>query len=126
MQLSTKYAQIVGHYISFNMVVKTGQSINFDFFMLTENVIVCLLIPIFNNLLLPFNPGLSMKPRLGVGVFFLVLSIIASIILQLSVMTEKHLFLLLLLPIALFAVADMLIVVTGICINQCFLLLYIN
>lgn len=112
-QISAMYPHMIDNARTFSVTVPTGQQIKFDLFLITETMIVCLAIPVLNHLVLPFNPGLSMKRRLGVGVFFLLLSVVIAMVIEILQNRIKHLLLWLLLPTALFAIADMLIFVTG-------------
>ena len=85
----------------------------FDFFATTEPVMVCIVILILNNLVLPFFPDMSMKRRLGAGALFLVLSIVSATVLVKAYCELNHQFFWLLLPLALLSIADTCIFVTG-------------
>ena len=112
-QLSALYSQMMAKARPFNVTVPHGQNINLDLFTISEGVIVCMIIPVLNHLILPFNPGLNMKMRMGLGVFFLVLSVGVMMLLIIPGKVENQLFLWLLLPTSLFSIADVLIVITG-------------
>ncbi len=85
----------------------------FDFFSLTEPIMVCLVILVINHLILPFFPDISMKRRLGIGALFMVLSILSATVLVISYKKLKHQFFWIFLPVGMFSVADTCIFVTG-------------
>ena len=87
----------------------------FDFFALTQPFMVCLIILVLNNLILPFFPDMSMKKRLGCGAFFVFLSVLSGIIIVIAYRKLDHPFFWIFLPVAVFSIGDTLVFVTGKC-----------
>lgn len=87
-----------------------------DTYNLVEDGAILAFIPFLNHLILPCVPSASMKRRIGVGVFFLLLSSALATIVkwQLSNIHSHHMQLFWqMMPIILFAVAETLIFVSG-------------
>ena len=82
-----------------------------------DDGVILLFIPFLNHVILPCVPGASMKRRIGVGVFFLLLSTAMATIVQwqLHHIHSHHMRLFWqFMPIVLFAVAEALIFISGI------------
>jgi len=86
-----------------------------DFFNFTEPLMVCLVIFVLNNLVLPFFPDMSMKKRLGSGTFLVFLSVLSGAVIVASYDKLHHPFIWIFLPVAIISIGDTLVFVTGMC-----------
>ena len=94
-----------------NFSVKAS-TVSYDLFSIIENGLIILLIPVLNHVILPCIPGPSMKRRIGVGVFFSLLSVALWTVLDWNSHTKIKL-LRIIFPTALLGIGEMLVFITG-------------
>ena len=92
-----------------NFSVK-GSTVSYDLFTIIENGLIVLLIPVLNHVILPCIPGPSMKRRIGVGVFFFLLSVALWTFLDCNGHTKTRI---IFFPTALLGIGEMLVFITG-------------
>lgn len=86
-----------------------------SYFELLNNIVIILFIPLLNNVLLPCVPGASIKRRVGVGVFFFLLStVVGTVIFWRANTTDLSTPLLwLTIPILVMSLGDALVFISG-------------
>ena len=102
LQLSTMYAKI-----------KYSELISYD---LIETSLILFYVPLLNHIILPCFPGVSMKGRIGVGIFFFFLSTSLGTVVtsQLTSIHSPHMKIFWeTMPIVLFAFGETLVFVSG-------------
>lgn len=80
-----------------------------------DAVMVLIYLPLLNHLILPRFPYTTMKGRLGIGVGVNIVASAAAALLELLTrkVSSEHKLLLLMIPVALLALTELLIFVTG-------------
>ncbi len=92
-----------------------------DSFAMIEATLILFLTIFLNHVLLPLMPGISMKRRIGMGIsFFLTSGLVVTLLKILSSYAHLDIDLLwMIIPVVLYAIGEVLVMVTGIC--QCYL-----
>ncbi len=118
LQLFQKYGQEFNNSTQLITTSVDDQShvIPIDYFTIIEATLILFLTIFLNNVLLPLMPGINMRRRIGMGIsFFLASGLVAMLLEGLS--SYAHLKIELpwmIIPVILYAIGELLVVVTGI------------
>ena len=88
-----------------------------SYYYLIETGVVVLFTPLLNNILLPCVPSASIKRRIGVGIFFLLLSTALATIINWRIGPHTHSSLKLFwitMPFVLMGIGDALVFISGV------------